>query len=229
MGNRSLLYYITDRSQFSGDDCSRRSALLSKVAEAAAAGVDYIQLREKDLSARQLELLARDCIAVVHEWHRLRTEKKVPEQDLKTQLLINSRTDVALAMGADGVHLRSDDLPPREIRRIVKVASGNNNISPFLVAASCHTSEDVILAEREKADFVVFGPVFGKVGAPGVANAGLDGLRKACVSKIPVFALGGVSVENACACLAAGAAGIAGIRLFQENKIEDVVGRLRGL
>src|SRR5208283_2413423 len=106
MANRCLLYYITDRSQFRGDENARRRALLAKVGEAARAGVDYIQLREKDLGARELEMLARDALSAVRNSTPLRTENR----ELRTRLLINSRTDVALAAGADGVHLRSGDI-----------------------------------------------------------------------------------------------------------------------
>ncbi len=96
-----LLYYITDRSQFTGDETARRSRLLTTISEAARCGVDYIQLREKDLSPSELEILAREAV------QRLRTEN----QKLKTVFLINSRTDIALASGAQGVHLRSNDIP----------------------------------------------------------------------------------------------------------------------
>src|SRR5208282_6084090 len=110
MADRCLLYYITDRSQFRGDECARRRDLLGKVAEAARACVDYIQLREKDLSTRELELLAREVVAIVRENSSL------------TRLLINSRTDVALAAAADGVHLRADDVVPREARAVVQLS-----------------------------------------------------------------------------------------------------------
>src|SRR5438874_2553992 len=95
-----LLYYITDRTQFAGREAARRQALLVKVRECAMAGVDYIQVREKDLSSRELEELAR---AVVAEVRAARSH---------TKLLINSRMDIALACGADGVHLRSGDEDP---------------------------------------------------------------------------------------------------------------------
>jgi thiamine-phosphate pyrophosphorylase len=217
MADRCLLYYITDRSQFRGDEHARRRALIEKVAEAAQAGVDYIQLREKDLSGRELEVLARDALTAVRN-----------NRPLRTALLINSRTDVALATGADGVHLRADDVAPNEIRRPVELAAHREPATDhFLVAASCHTKEDTIRAESYAADFAVFAPVFGKSNAPGAHSTGIAALREACRAKIPVFALGGVTVENAKSCLQAGAAGIAGIRLFQENKIEDVVRALR--
>ena len=221
MADRCLLYYITDRSQFRGDERTRRRDLLAKVAEAARACVDYIQLREKDLSTRELEMLAREVVAIVRQNSSL------------TRLLVNSRTDVALAAGADGVHLRGDDVVPREVRQVLE-AGGLQRLKPlttdhFLVAASCHSKEDVIRADSEGADFAVFAPVFEKNQAPGTQPAGLAALHEACRAKIPVLALGGVTMENAASCLDAGAAGVAGIRLFQENKIEDVVRALRAL
>ena len=226
MADRCLLYYITDRSQFRGDEPARRRALLAKIAEAASVGVDYIQLREKDLSARELEMLAGDALAAVRKSTPLRTE----DRELRTRLLINSRTDVALAAGADGVHLRSDDIAPHEVRHVLEASAHRPSATDhFLVAASCHTAADAFRAESEKADFAVFAPVFGKRGLAGTPPAGLAALREACRAKIRVLALGGVTAENASLCLEAGAAGIAAIRLFQENKIEDVARALRAL
>jgi len=226
MANRCLLYYITDRSQFRGDENARRRALLAKVGEAARAGVDYIQLREKDLGARELEMLARDALSAVRNSTPLRTENR----ELRTRLLINSRTDVALAAGADGVHLRANDLSPHEVRQMLEASAHRPPATDhFLVAASCHSNEEVIRAESEAADFAVLAPVFGKRGTAGTPPAGLAALREACRANIPVLALGGVTMENAASCLNAGAAGIAAIRLFQENEIEAVVRALRAL
>jgi thiamine-phosphate pyrophosphorylase len=240
MADRCLLYYITDRSQFRGDEPARRHALLAKVAEAARAGVDYIQLREKDLSTRELEMLAQDTLTAVRNSIPLRTENRELRTSLRTRLLINSRTDVALSAGADGVHLRADDISPREVRAVVRLSAHQPPATDhFLVAASCHTAADVFHAESEAADFAVFAPVFEKKDAPAFEKpmferkdtqpTGLAALREACRAKIRVLALGGVTVENAASCLNAGAAGIAAIRLFQENKIEDVVRMLRAL
>jgi thiamine-phosphate pyrophosphorylase len=220
MADRCLLYYITDRSQFPGDEGARRPALLAKVAEAARAGVDYVQLREKDLSARELETLAREVAAAVRE------------NSPSTRLLINSRTDVALAAGADGVHLRADDVAPHEVRQVLEVSAHQPPATDrFLVAASCHTAADVFHAESEAADFAVFAPVFEKkmFEKKDTQPTGIATLREVCRAKIPVLALGGVNMENAESCLNAGAAGIAAIRLFQENRIEDVVRALRAL
>jgi thiamine-phosphate pyrophosphorylase len=205
-----LLYYITDRSQFAGNEASRRSRLLETIVQAARCGVDYIQLREKDLSTRELEVLASAAA------HRLRTEN----QKLKSVLLINSRTDVALACGARGVHLPSNDISPSEVRKIWSQC----NPAQVTIGASCHTRAEVARAAQDGADFAVFGPVFEKARA---RPAGLDALEEACQEKIPVLALGGVTVENAESCMQAGAAGIAAIRLFQDNEMDGVVAALR--
>jgi len=204
-----LLYYITDRKQFPGPEPRRRELLLARIAEAARAGVDYIQLREKDLSTRELESLAREAVGMVRETGNVKRE---------THLLINSRSDVALATGADGVHLPSDDIPASDART---VWSSRN----VIIAVSCHTAAEVRLAESQGADFAVFGPVFEKVGTS--LSTGLDALRGACLGHMPVLAIGGVTLENARACAAAGAAGIAAIRLFQQNDITTLVGQLK--
>jgi len=226
MAKSCLLYYITDRSQFAGDEAARRRALLEKIAEATRAGVEYIQLREKDLSARDLQRLARECAGIIGAF---RNEKR----ELGTRLLINSRTDVALAAGADGVHLRSDDVRPSDVRAIWSAVEPRGSQANLQrrprIAVSCHTFADVVRAQSDGADFAVFAPVFEKRDRPVMPGAGLSALREACAVRLPVLALGGVTVENATSCLDAGAAGIAGIRLFQENRIEDVVRALQEL
>jgi thiamine-phosphate pyrophosphorylase len=213
------LYYITDRSAFPGDEMARRRRLLDKIIEAARAGVDYIQIREKDLTAAELETLGREAVCAVRQAN--------PE----TRLLLNSRMDVALAIEADGVHLRGDDLSPGEVAAIRSGAERNENRmpAPFLTAVSCHSTDDVRRAELGGASFAVLAPVFGKQTSFAVAAIGLESLRTACRGKLPVLALGGVTLENAEACLEAGAIGIAAIRLFQNHSIEEVVGQLRSL
>ncbi len=207
-----LLYYITDRTQFPGDELVRRRQLLDKISEAVRCGVDFIQLREKDLTTRDLETLAREAL------HRLRTENR----ELRTKFLINSRTDVAIAAGASGVHLRSNDISPETVRSIWP--SGAGSLGRVTVAMSCHSVEEVSAAQA--ADFAVFGPVFEKGNA---VPTGMDALRQACRNNLPVLALGGITLANARACLDAGAAGIAGIRLFQENDLSQLIPKLRAL
>jgi thiamine-phosphate pyrophosphorylase len=205
-----LLYYITDRTQFPGSDSERRERLLRKISEAALVGVDYIQLREKDLSGRALECLAEEAAQLIHDSRR------------STHLLINSRTDIALAANADGVHLTSNDISPLDVKKIWREARSSEPI----IAVSCHSEADIAAVQSE-SDFVLFSPVFEKRGAKEIA--GTDQLQKACRHRVPVLALGGVTTENAHLCIAGGASGIAGIRLFQENDIASVVTKLRGL
>ena len=219
-----LLYYITDRNLFPGDEAARRGALLAKVRECARAAVDYIQLREKDLSPRELENLARLVVGAVRDVAG------------NMRVLINSRIDVAIACGADGVHLRSGDEDPNpgDTRAIFASAGAPAPV----IAASCHSESEVDLAEAHGADFVVFGPVFEK---STTSAKGLQELRRVCATvsagnekteavaraRLPVLALGGVTLENAAQCVRAGAAGVAGIRLFQQNEVARVVSILR--
>jgi thiamine-phosphate pyrophosphorylase len=196
-----LLYYITDRRQFAGTEMERRAKLLQKIAEAARSGVDLIQLREKDLTTRELELLAREVVEIV----RASSET--------TRLLINTRSDIALVVGADGVHLRSADISAENVRDIWRQAGSERKP---VVVVSCHTEGEVARAAQSGADFAVFGPVLEKRNASGEPT-GIDQLRSACRHQIPVLALGGVTKESAAMCVQAGAAGIAGIRLFQEE------------
>ena len=215
-----LLYYITDRTQFLGNDQERRERLLERIALAASCDIDFVQLREKDLPARELELLARSAV------------EKVSASGNRTRLLINSRTDIALATGADGVHLRSTDISPTDVRSIWRMAG--NKIEPA-IAVSCHTEQEVISAKKSGVNFVVFGPVFEKKDAllPISPNMGgkwgtpLKQLRSVCQHGITVLALGGITLENAKLCIQAGAAGVAGIRLFQRGDLVSTVKKLR--
>jgi thiamine-phosphate pyrophosphorylase len=233
MADRLLLYYITDRAAFPGDERTRHRRLLDKIAEAASQGVHYIQLREKDLPTRELESLAREAVQAVREAARtIRQERK-----LATALLINSRTDIALATEAAGVHLRANDISPQEVRAAWKLGTGkcgagalSREISPRdpVIAVSCHSPQEVDQAASNQATLAVFAPIFEKKDAPATISTGLEALSQACRARIPVLALGGVTLQNAQSCLQAGAAGIAAIRLFQENEIATIVRQLRG-
>jgi thiamine-phosphate pyrophosphorylase len=227
-GRLPLLYYITDRTAFPGDESTRCRRLLEKIAEATRAGVDYIQLREKDLPARDLKQLANQAIKVMAETRKLTTACR----PLTTALVINSRIDVVLATGAEGVHLRSTDVSPGEIREIWKrseCGAGDHELaqrSP-LISVACHSPEEVSQAATNGADLAILAPIFEKKGVPNSPATGLAQLREACRNEISVLALGGITLENARSCLAVGAAGIAAIRLFQENDIAAIIRELR--
>jgi thiamine-phosphate pyrophosphorylase len=227
MPGRCLLYYITDCTAFPGDDNACRRRLLERIEEAARRGVDYIQLREKDLPGRELEALTYEAIAAIRQGRK----RAAHHGPLATALLINSRTDIALAAGADGVHLRSDDISPEEVRKVWKCGAGalarEDSPRDPIVAVSCHSPEEVAQAASGGANFAVFAPVFEKKDTPDARTGGLSQLAEACRAKIPVLALGGVTLESAYSCLEAGAAGIAAIRLFQENDIDEIVKKLR--
>jgi len=215
MPTTAILYYITDRALFPGNEHARQQALLTRIREAARFGVDFIQLREKDLAGRELERIAREALVAIRA---AALPASVPK------LLINGRPDVALAVGADGVHLPAHDLSPAEIRMIWAHASRDRSA---IISAACHSLEEVRAAADAGVDLALFSPVFEKKDAPAVPAAGLEALRKAGQAHVPVLALGGVTLDNARPCIAAGAAGIAAIRLFQEGAIAATVRQLR--
>ena len=184
--------------------------------------MDAIQLREKDLSARELVELGKRAAAIVGEVNSSDPSKR------RTSLLINSRVDVAIACAADGVHLRSDDIVASEARAIFMQAGV---VAP-VIGVSCHSVQEMESAEAHGADFGVFGPVFGKAGAQATGIGELEIAcrhRRAAKPAMPVLALGGIDSANAEECMRAGAAGVAGIRIFQDGDISKIVSQLRKL
>lgn len=179
--------------------------LHDSIRRAAAAGAGWIQIREKDLDSRSLVELVRFAIAETRE--------------ASARVLVNDRLDVALAVNAAGVHLGENSLPVE----VVTAWRRSTGRLDFLIGASCHSLESARAAERGGADYIFFGPVFATPSKAGFgAPQGTERLREVCASVgIPVVAIGGVNVENARECIAAGAAGIAAIRLFQDAKNED--------
>jgi thiamine-phosphate pyrophosphorylase len=176
------------------------------IRRAAAAGAGWIQIREKDLDSRSLVELARFAVGETRE--------------NSVRVLVNDRLDVALAANAAGVHLGENSLP---LEAVTEWRRSTGRLD-FLIGASCHSVESARAAERGGADYIFFGPVFATPSKAAFgAPQGTERLREVCGSVgIPVLAIGGVNVENARECLAAGAAGIAAIRLFQDagNEVE---------
>jgi thiamine-phosphate pyrophosphorylase len=203
----SMRYAITDRTNFPGDDRDREFALLAQFGRLASLGVDSLQLREKDLEAGALAALARKLLSI------LRSHNPAPK------LLINARADVAVAVGADGVHLTSapGELAPAQVCQLYATAG----LPKPVISVSCHTLAEVVRARDSAAGLILFGPVFEKrvAGELVAAGTGLDLLREACqaAAPTPVLALGGITAASCGACFAAGASGIAAIRLFQEE------------
>ena len=190
-----ILYSITDRQSLAGK-------LLESVERQLQAGVDYLQIREKDLPGRELFELTRAVLALPNP--------------AGTRVMVNERADVAIATGAAGVHLPADSVAPDEIRKIAPRG--------FVVAVSTHSLEEVRAAERAAADFAGFGPVFA---TPSKAHwgppQGLDALESVCRAvSLPVMAIGGISAENATACVERGASGIAAISLFQAADFDPI-------
>ncbi len=187
------LYLITDRQAFSSPQIQ-----LEMIAQAAHAGCQLIQIREKDFSAR--ELYEFTCAAIA------------AARPHGAKILVNDRLDVALAAQADGVHLRVDSLTPASVRAVM-------NDSGFLIGVSTHSLAEAEAAKNQGADFIVCGPVFetpskAQYGEP----LGLENFASICAAiDLPVLALGGISGENFPQVFSLGAAGIAGIGLFQNR------------
>lgn len=211
--HKPLIYLITSgATNARTTTASEDFANVLRLAEAAvAAGIDLFQIREKNMSARVLYQLAGKVAAIT--------------RGSATRLLINDRSDIASAAGADGVHLTTNSVPTDVIRR----ASGPD----FLIGVSTHSLTEATMAKKSGADFVVFGPVFETASKPQFGiPLGLEQLREvaSAVSPFPVLALGGVEVGNVAACLDAGARGVAAIRLLNDPvKLDRVVNTVREL
>jgi thiamine-phosphate pyrophosphorylase len=179
-------------------------SLLAKIRDAIAAGVDWVQIREKDLPTRELMALVRAAV------------RMAGDRPQEARVIVNDRLDVALAAGAHGVHQGSESAPAREMARWCRAG---NAPAEFLIGASCHTLEEAREAEAGGASYVFFGPIFDTPAKRSFGPPqGIARLAEACrVVRIPVVAIGGVNEENAEECLRAGAGGIAAIRLFQQR------------
>jgi len=213
---RPILYLITRgaTTEATTPDSKEFREIVLQVSAAVTAGIQLIQIREKQLPPRVLFELAREVVATA--------------RGSSTKVLINDRAGIAASAGADGVHLTTTSLTPDVIRKTFG--------AKFLIGASTHSLVDARDSFRQGADFAVFGPIFP---SPSKASygppLGLEKLKDAAreLTPFPLIALGGISVGRVNECLLAGAAGVAGITLF--SKPEDLattverIGTLRKL
>ena len=204
---KPILCYVTDRRSLPLSTSSDAIPMLLRTIESvAAAGADWIQLREKDLSGGESLHLARSAL------------KAVSTAGSRTRIIVNDRVDVALAAGAGGVHLSENGFSVSDARRLAdRFAKDSGKTLDFLIGVSCHSLGSALGAARDGADYIYFSPIFHTpskafYGPP----QGVERLRQICQAvQIPVIAIGGITLENVASCYAAGAAGAAAIRLFQ--------------
>jgi len=203
-----LLYAITNRALLPADNSG---GLISVARRWAARNIDYIQIREKDVAPDDLRELAQSIVSAVREINPT------------TKIILNGPADIALQSGADGVHLPANTQPSAAVEaRALFSQSGREAI----LSHSCHSVEEVLKVREESQrdphattanTLILYAPVFEKVTPDGkIPGQGIDALRAAvhAAGNISVLALGGITPDNTPECLAAGAAGIAGIRLF---------------
>jgi thiamine-phosphate pyrophosphorylase len=205
-----IFCYVTDRRAFASSSVPPGSALADaatlrleslrdSIRRAVAAGIGWIQIREKDLDARALVDLARFAVSEARQKDAL--------------VMVNDRLDAALAADASGIHIGENSLPVELLNEWRR----SSQRADFRIGVSCHSLESARSAEKSGADYVFFGPVFvtPSKAAFGAAQ-GIERLHEVCAAvSIPVLAIGGINPGNARACLDAGAAGIAAIRFFQ--------------
>jgi thiamine-phosphate pyrophosphorylase len=203
-----MICLVTDRRRLLAADeapGARRECLIAQVRYAVDAGVDLIHVRERDLEAAALAALVADLLIIA---------KGTP-----ARIVVNDRLDVALACGADGVHLRGDSIPIASARRLAPAG--------FLIGRSVHGLDEAIAAEG--ADYLIAGTVFPSTSKPAATPLlGVEGLR-AIVHAVdrPVLAIGGVSGERIGEVAAAGAAGFAAISLFMASRPDPKRGGCR--
>lgn len=193
-GWRPLTCLVTDRRRTGpagAEFAEELEALTACAAAAAAAGVDLIQVREPDLDARDLERLVASVVAAT--------------RPTSCKVVVNDRADVALAAGADGVHLRASGAPVSRVRSL--------GAHGWIVGRSAHNDAELALATD--ADYVIFGTVFPTSSKPGIEGQGIQAVAAAARAvPAPVLAIGGVVAGQLPRLATTGAAGVAAISLF---------------
>jgi thiamine-phosphate pyrophosphorylase len=214
---KPILCHVTDRRGLQvSSQADLIEPLLEKIELAAAAGIDWIQLREKDLTGKQSTLLVREALSRV---------SKLPSQTQSltrklARIIVNDRLDVALASQAGGLHLGENSLPVEAAKRLLLSSPAARTLAhDFILGVSCHSLEAAQSAASSGANYIFFGPIFATPSKAAYGSPqGLDRLAAVCSSvNIPVLAIGGITLANASSCISAGASGIAAIRLFQDS------------
>jgi len=201
---RPVVCMITDRRRFAAED-----ALVQRVATVAAAGVNLVQVRERDMEARDLSRLVARCVTAV--------------RNTRTRILVNDRLDVALTSGAHGVHLRGDSMPASRARALAPIG--------FLIGRSVHSVAEAVTAHAEGGlDYLLFGAVFATASKPGQPPAGVQALADVVgATPLPVLAVGGISSDTAPQLDGAGCAGFAAIGWFADGDEATVAERMNGV
>ncbi len=196
---------ITDRRRLAGGE----DALVQRVAAAAKAGVHLVQVRERDMEARDLSRVVARCVAAVH--------------GTRTRILVNDRLDIALTAGAHGVHLRGDSIPASRARSLAPIG--------FLIGRSVHAAAEAVTAHAEGGlDYLLFGAVFATASKPGQPPAGVQALAEVVgATPLPVLAVGGISSDTAPQLAGTGCAGFAAIGWFADGDEAAVVERMNGI
>jgi thiamine-phosphate diphosphorylase len=191
---------ISDRRRFR--DTVPEDALVAAVAAAAQAGIDLVQVRERDLEGGALVRLVARCIDASRYTH--------------TRVLVNDRVDVAMAAGAHGVHLRGDSAAAPRVRALVPPG--------FLIGRSIHSRDEAVRVCAEGGvDYLLFGTVFSTTSKPGVEPAGVEALADVVnASPLPVLAIGGITTETIRGLACTGAAGFAAIGVFADMPLEQL-------
>jgi len=200
MSSREPITCLITKGEATPENFSDQASRITETVKlAVVAEISYVQLREKRISSRQLFELALLAASVT--------------KGSNTKLLVNGRLDIAIAAGANGVHLPEDGVPVAALRAQIG--------SRFIIGASVHSLESALDAKKDGADFVIFGPVFDSSEKKGV---GVDNLAEICdeMGDFPVIAVGGIERENAADVLKNGAAGYAAIRYLNEAVKSDL-------
>jgi thiamine-phosphate pyrophosphorylase len=211
-----ILCYVTDRKLLAPGEGGASTGVVRKIRETIAAGVDWVQIREKDLAAGELLGLVRQatCAGEAETGGSTRSGRG------RTKIMVNDRLDLALAGAAAGVHLGRESAP---VGDVVRWCRKGNAPREFIVGVSSHSLDEAREAENAGASYVIFGPVFDTPSKRAFGQPlGIAQLSLVCAAlKIPVLAIGGIEARNARECWRAGAAGIAAIRMFQDTRDPD--------